>query len=85
MDVMRQLRDMTRETVLLGTLLNDAMIVLEQIPGSHPFKFILARFNARTITRKSEFKKALKSIQKKGYAVDCAEQLEGVHCIGAPY
>ncbi len=119
MDVMRQLRDITRETVLLATLLNDEMIVLEQIPGSHPFKFMLdagsrvrlhtsapgkallaflpeseqteilgrlklARFNARTITRKSELKKALKSIHKKGYAVDCAEQLEGVHCIGAP-
>jgi DNA-binding IclR family transcriptional regulator len=119
MDVMRQLRDLTGETVLLGTLLSDAMIVLEQIPGSHPFKFMLdagsrvllhtsapgkallaflpnseqteilgrlklTRFNARTITRKSEFKKTLKSIQKKGYAVDCAEQLEGVHCIGAP-
>ncbi|NQV34485.1 MAG: IclR family transcriptional regulator [Phycisphaeraceae bacterium] len=119
MDVMRQLRDVTRETVLLGTLLDDAMIVLEQIPGSHPFKFMLdagsrvqlhtsapgkallaflpdseqteilarlklVRFNERTITRKSDFKKALKSVHKQGYAVDCAEQLEGVHCIGAP-
>ncbi|MCP4453507.1 MAG: hypothetical protein GY809_18765 [Planctomycetes bacterium] len=110
-DIMRQLRDVTRETVLLVTLLNDAMIVLKQIPGSHPFKFImdagsrvhlhtsapgkaamaflpdskqtevlvrlkLGRFNGRTITRKSDLKKALKTIQKKGYAVDCAEQLE---------
>lgn len=118
-DIMRQLRDVTRETVLLATLLNDAMIVLEQIPGSHPFKFMmdagsrvhlhtsapgkalmaflpdseqteilgrlkLTRFNDRTITRKSELKKTLKTIHKKGYAVDCAEQLEGVHCIGAP-
>ncbi|MCP4450499.1 MAG: IclR family transcriptional regulator [Planctomycetes bacterium] len=118
-DVMRQLRDATRETVLLATLLNDAMIVLEQMPGSHPFKFMmdagsrvhlhtsapgkalmaflpdseqmeilarlkLVRFNDRTITRKSELKKALKTVQKKGYAVDCAEQLEGVHCIGTP-
>jgi DNA-binding IclR family transcriptional regulator len=44
----------------------------------------LIRFNDRTITRKSELKRTLKAIQKKGYAVDCAEQLEGVHCIGAP-
>ena len=118
-DVMRQLRDATKETALLGTLLNDAVVVLEQVPGLHPFKFMLdagssvllhtsapgkaliaflpeseqtrilarlklTRFNDQTITRKTEFKKALKSIRKKGYAVDCAEQLEGVHCIGAP-
>jgi len=119
MDIMRQLRDVTRETVLLGTLLSDTMVVLEQVPSSHPFKFMLdagsrvllhtsapgkallaflpkseqaeilkqlklARFNDRTITRKSQFMKVLKNVQKKGYAVDCAEQLEGVHCIGAP-
>lgn len=118
-DVMRQLRDVTKETVLLGTLLNDAVVVLEQVPGLHPFKFMLdagskvnlhtsapgkallaflpdseqtdvlsrlklTRFNSRTITQKSEFKKTLKAVGERGYAVDCAEQLEGVHCIGAP-
>ncbi|MCF7973265.1 MAG: IclR family transcriptional regulator [Phycisphaerae bacterium] len=119
MDIMRQLRDVTRETVLLGTLLDDAMVVLEQVPGTHPFKFMLdagsrvllhtsapgkallaflpaseqaailarltlTRFNTRTITRKSHFKKELEQVRKNGYAVDRGEQLEGVHCIGAP-
>jgi DNA-binding IclR family transcriptional regulator len=118
-DIMRQLRDVTKETVLLATLLGDAMVVLEQVPGSHPFKFMvdagskvlihtsapgkallaflptseqteilkrlkLVRFNDRTITRKSQFKKELQRVRQKGYAVDCGEQLEGVHCIGAP-
>ncbi|MBN1673299.1 MAG: IclR family transcriptional regulator [Kiritimatiellae bacterium] len=40
LDVMRDLRDAVRETVLLGTLVDGHGVVLEQVPGLHPFKFI---------------------------------------------
>lgn len=42
-DVMRELRDVTKETVLLGTLLpsKDKGIAIEQVPGLHPFKFLM--------------------------------------------
>ena len=39
LDVMRQLRDMVKETVLLGALVGNEFAVLEQVLGSHPFKF----------------------------------------------
>jgi DNA-binding IclR family transcriptional regulator len=38
-DVMRELRDKLRETVLIGTLACGEFMVLEQVLGSHPFKF----------------------------------------------
>lgn len=37
--VMRELRDRLKETVLIGTLAGGEFIVLEQVLGSHPFKF----------------------------------------------
>lgn len=119
LDVMRLLRDATKETVLLATLLSEAMVVMEQVPGTHPFKFMvdagsridlhtsapgkvmlaflperereeilsrmkLTRFNERTITQKSRLRQELKRAKSQGYAVDHGEQLEGVHCVGAP-
>ena len=119
LDVMRQLRDVVKETVLLGTIASNEGVVLDQVPGTHPFKFIadtglkfplhtaapgkailaflpekqldevlnvikLHRFNDRTITDKRKFKAELKEIRELGYAVDRAEQLGGVHCVGAP-
>lgn len=118
-DIMRQLRDETRETVLLATLLGECMVVLEQVPGTHPFKFMvdpgsrlhlhtsapgkallaflpeaesddilkrtkLVKFNEKTITKKPQFRRELAKVRKHGYALDDGEQLEGVHCIGAP-
>jgi len=118
-DIMRQLRDATRETVLLATLLTESMVVLEQVPGSHPFKFMvdagsrlhlhtsapgkavlaylpesereallknlkLPFFNDRTITKKTHFRRELTKVKAQGYALDFAEQMEGVHCVGAP-
>jgi len=38
-DVMRDLRDRLKETVLIGTLAGGEFIVLDQVLGSHPFKF----------------------------------------------
>lgn len=42
-DVLRSLRDEVCETVLIGTIAEDAFIVLEQVLGSHPFKFSVDR------------------------------------------
>lgn len=38
-DVLNKLRDIVKETVLIGTLVDNEMIVLGQVLGSHPFKF----------------------------------------------
>ena len=37
--VMRELRDRTRETVLLGTRIGPEGVVLDQVPGTHAFRF----------------------------------------------
>ena len=37
--VMRELRDATRETVLLGTRVGSEGVVLDQVPGTHAFRF----------------------------------------------
>jgi DNA-binding IclR family transcriptional regulator len=119
MDVMRELRDRTKETVLLGTLVGTEGVVLEQVFGSHPFKFMvdpgtrfhlhtsapgkallaflpgpeqetllktlkLPRFNARTISTPAALREELARVRACGYGVDRAEEIEGVHCVGAP-
>ena len=38
-DVMRRLRDITKETVLLGVMLGDEGVVLDHTPGLHRFRF----------------------------------------------
>jgi IclR family acetate operon transcriptional repressor len=51
LDVMRDLRDETGETVLLGTLAGDHGVVLELVPSSQPIKFLVdvgARFPLHT-------------------------------------
>ena len=117
--VMRQLKDELNETVLIGTMVDEKIIMLDQVIGNHPFTFFLkpgkkvdmhvsapgkaylafcdpnerdsliadmelTRYNENTITDKKTFKKHLDDIRNLGYAIDCAEELEGVHCIGAP-
>jgi len=39
LESMRSLRDATKETVLLNTMLDDDGVVLEQVSGIHPFRF----------------------------------------------
>jgi IclR family acetate operon transcriptional repressor len=41
LDVMRRLRDLTRETVLLGTLIDNHGVVVEQVPSPEPVKFLI--------------------------------------------
>lgn len=39
LDVLKQLRDAVKETVLIGTIVDDEVVVLGQMLGSHHFKF----------------------------------------------
>jgi DNA-binding IclR family transcriptional regulator len=39
LDIMRELRDKIKETILIGTIIDCEGVVLEQVLGSHPFKF----------------------------------------------
>ena len=117
--IMRQLKDELNETVLIGALVEEKIVMLEQVIGNHPFTFCLkpgkkvqlhisapgkaylafcdtnerdllianmefTRYNENTITDEGVFRKHLQEIRKQGYAIDFAEELEGVHCIGAP-
>lgn len=42
------------------------------------------KFNANTITTVQAYRHELLIVQENGYSVDYAEELEGVHCVGAP-
>ncbi|WP_299576997.1 IclR family transcriptional regulator [uncultured Sunxiuqinia sp.] len=119
LSIMRLLKDEINETVLLGTMVDDKIVMLEQVIGNHPFTFYLRpgkkvemhisapgkaylafcdkqereaiidrlemkRYNQNSITDKSILRKHLKGIKEQGYAIDCAEEMEGVHCISAP-
>ena len=118
-DDMRSLRDEATETVLIGVLINNEGVVLEQIPGTQPFRFVvdygirfnlhssaggksilsylpkkelddvlnnikLTAHNENTIVEENELRNEFARVRNCGYAVDFAEETEGVHCIGAP-
>ena len=40
MDVLRRMRDKIGETSMLGTMLDDGCVMIEQAPGTFPFKFL---------------------------------------------
>lgn len=119
MDVLRDLRNTAKETVLIGIILADEGVVLEQVPGLHSFKFwidvgtrfplhtavpskaILAylpekvqqpicsriefkKYTNKTITKLDDFLAELATVKELGYAIDGGEEVEGMHCIGAP-
>lgn len=47
-------------------------------------KLKFEKYNNNTITSAQELKKELCKVKELGYGIDCAEELEGVHCISAP-
>lgn len=47
-------------------------------------KIQFTRFTDNTITTLRAFRKELEKVREDGYAVDHAEEFEGVHCLGAP-
>lgn len=118
-DVMRDLRDEAKETVLIGTLVGMHGVVLEQVPSSYEIKFMIdvghvflphtaapgkamlaylpesernrivngmeyKRFNPRTITDPKAMLAYLADVKVRGYAVDCAERIEGLHGVACP-
>ncbi len=119
LDPMRRLRDRFKETVPLGILHGTEGLIVEEIQGTHSFRFVLEpgkafhlhtaapgkaivaflpesernalvrkinyiNFNERTIRNAREYLRVLKQVRLKGYSVDLAEEIEGMHCIGAP-
>ncbi len=42
------------------------------------------RFNERTLDTRAKFERELDQVSAQGYGLDCAEQIEGLHCVGAP-
>jgi len=44
----------------------------------------LTSFTKNTITSKKEFKNQLKEVKDLGYAIDNGEDIQGIHCVGAP-
>jgi len=42
------------------------------------------KFNERTITNKKDLSSVLAEAKEKGYAIDCGEEIEGLHCVAAP-
>lgn len=117
--VMRQLRDRFGETVPLGILHGNEGIVIEEVQGTHSFRFVLepgrrfhlhtsapgkailaflpenereslinkikfTRFNDRTINNPVKLRRVIGKVRQQGYAVDNAEETEGMHCVGAP-
>jgi len=46
-------------------------------------RMTLKRYTSRTITSRSEFRKALEEVREQGWASDFGEHIEGHHCLGA--
>ncbi len=68
--VMRRLRDLTKETVLAGVLLDDRGVVLEQVPGLHTFSFKVnpgLRFYLHTAAPGKAMLAALPEKERKDY------------------
>lgn len=118
-DVMRALRDELKESVMLGVLIDNKGIILEQVSSSYPVKLYveqgthyylhssvggksilaylpaeelkvmlksitLKRLTDNTIVSKKTFREELRSVREKGYSIDNGEDIQGIHCIGAP-
>ncbi|GEC72482.1 transcriptional regulator, IclR family [Flavobacterium flevense] len=45
---------------------------------------IFTKFTDNTIVSKKAFKEEILEVQKNGYAIDNGEDIQGIHCIGAP-
>jgi DNA-binding IclR family transcriptional regulator len=42
------------------------------------------RYNQRTLDTREKFEAEIEDVLAQGYGLDCAEQIEGLHCVGAP-
>jgi DNA-binding IclR family transcriptional regulator len=42
------------------------------------------RYNERTLDTRAKFEAELETVLAHGYGLDCGEEIEGLHCVGAP-
>ena len=117
--VMHSLQKIYKETVPIGIIKDDKGVILEEITGTHPFRFVLepgksfnlhtsapakailaylpkdekelllkkikyTKYTDKTILNKQNYLNVLKEVKNQGYAIDHAEEIEGMHCIAAP-
>jgi DNA-binding IclR family transcriptional regulator len=63
-------------------------VLISFLPGNERKKLLegvkFERFNERTLNSKAKFKAEIEKVVTQGYGIDCAEQIEGLHCVGAP-
>jgi DNA-binding IclR family transcriptional regulator len=119
LDVLRELRDETGESVFLAVQLGNQGVTIEQLPGLHPVKVLseighrfpmytsapgkalmaylpeaeaeevirnqsYKKHTARTITGIKAMRAELETVRHLGYSLDQGEELEDLHCVGAP-
>lgn len=119
LDIMQALRNEVNETVMLGTLLGNQIVIIDQLPSFHYIKFTteigkrvtvhasapgkailsflpdaeqialldqiqFTRYTDHTIPSKSEMIDEIKTVRKRGYAIDDGEENPECHCIGSP-
>jgi DNA-binding IclR family transcriptional regulator len=117
--VMHSLQNKYKETVPLGIIKGEKGVILEEITGTHPFRFVLEpgksfnlhtsapakailaylpkneqksliksidykRYTDRTIISRKDYISVLQEVKNQGFAIDHAEEIEGMHCIAAP-
>ncbi len=59
LDIMRELRDEVRETVLIGIISDGGTLILEQVPGLYSFRFVVEPGTRRSIHASSNGKAIL--------------------------
>lgn len=76
-DVLNRLRDVVKETVLIGTLIDNELVVLGQVLGSHPFKFSID-IGSRLPLHTSAPAKAIMACLPEG---ECAQTLRSIEFV----
>ena len=64
------------KSILANLPKEEATTILKAMP--------FTKFTDNTIVSKVEFKEQLKKVKEIGYAVDNGEDIQGIHCLGAP-
>lgn len=64
------------KSILANLPKEEATAILKNMP--------FTKFTKNTIVSKVEFKEQLKDVKELGYAIDNGEDIQGIHCLGAP-
>ncbi|MFC2084356.1 IclR family transcriptional regulator [Bacteroidota bacterium] len=119
LEVMHSLQNKYKETVPLGILRDGQGVIIEEVVGTHLFRYVLEPgklfqlhtaapgkailaylpdderekliekisfkvYTKRTIKNPAKLRSVLDEVRRQGYAVDHAEEIEGMHCLAAP-